>query len=71
MLLATRLGASLTGDELRSLRLAVSRSAHQAVIPHAHEVRLRHLGLVREAEGGLCPTDKGWMALASRSFAAA
>lgn len=56
----------LTGDELRSLRLAVSRSAQQPPIPAAHERKLRLLGLVQEAAGGLGPTDKGWMALARR-----
>jgi hypothetical protein len=56
----------LSGDELRSLRLAVSRSPLQPPIPAAHERKLRYLGLVREAPGGLGPTDKGWMALARR-----
>ena len=71
MVLAMRSDALLSGDELRSLRLAVSRFAHQPSIPRAHEVKLRHLGLLRDAEGGLCPTDKGWMALAPRGLASA
>lgn len=58
----------LSGDELRSLRLAVSRTPQQPQIPPAHELKLRHLGLVRETDGGLWPTDKGWMALARRGI---
>lgn len=56
----------LSGEELRSLRLAVSRSRHPTPIPLAHERKLRLLGLIRETAGGLGPTDKGWMALARR-----
>ena len=58
----------LSGEELRSLRLAVSRIPYQPPIPPAHELKFRHLGLVREAEGGLGPTDKGWMVLARRGL---
>ena len=58
----------LSGDELRSLRLAVSRTPQQPQIPAAHETKLRLLGLVRETFGGLGPTDKGWMALARRGI---
>lgn len=69
MLLAERSGTLLSGDELRSLRLAVSRSTRQASIPLDHEIRLRNLGLLRDADGGLSPTDKGWMALSHRGLA--
>ena len=58
----------LSGDELRSLRLAVSRMPEQPKIPPAHELKLRALGLVRQMVGGLGPTDKGWMALARRGL---
>lgn len=60
------LATLLSNDELRSLRLAVSRAANQPRIPPDHEIKLRKLGLLREAPGGLGPTDKGWMALADR-----
>ena len=60
----------LSGDELKSLRLAISRSRSQPLIPPAHERKLRQLGLVRETQGGLGATDKGWMALSPRGLAA-
>ena len=63
------LQAMLSGDELKSLRRAVSRAADQPPIPVAHETKFRELGLVREAEGGLGPTEKGWMALSARGLA--
>ena len=58
----------LSGDELKSLRLAISRGQSQPLIPPAHERKLRQLGLVRETEGGLSATDKGWMALSRRGL---
>ena len=61
----------LSDEELKSLRLAISRTPQQWQIPPAHEIKLRRLGLVRETEGGLGPTDKGWMALSLRGLAPA
>jgi hypothetical protein len=61
-------GGMLSGDELRSLRLAVSRSSHNPAIPTAHEHKFRLLGLVREMQGGLAATERGWMALSSRTL---
>jgi hypothetical protein len=71
MLASIGSGTPLSGEEMRSLRLAVSRSAHHPDIPTAHERKLRDLGLVRETGTGLSPTDKGWMALGHRGMASA
>ena len=65
------LNIMLSGEELRSLRLAISRVPNQPSIPPAHETKLRNLGLVRETVSGLGPTDKGWMALSCRGPAMA
>ena len=60
----------LTGEELRSLRLAISRYRDKPpTIPAEHENKLRRLGLVREQLNGLCPTEKGWMALGRHGLA--
>ena len=64
-------GGTLSGEELRSLRLAVSRSPQQPAIPLAHARKFLELGLVQEAIGGLGPTERGWMALARRNLSLA